>query len=145
MRFIFIISTILAAAIVLSCQRKSTTDAPLAVVVKYVSAEVEGLKEEARPYIDLQSVYSKHIKDAGVDYEKVWEDQMEFRRNVKGSIKMKSCFSFYEYDIDEVLADARSAVVTFKSRKEVGKNSVYGLTFINEKWIIVSIDHLENE
>ena len=127
----------------LSCQHKPKTESPLAVVVKYVSAEIKGLKEDARQYIDVQSVYSKHIKDEDVDYEKVWEDQLEFRKNVGASKKIESCFSFYEYDIEEVSTDTQIAIVTFKSRTELGDETVYELQLINDKWVIVSIDYLK--
>lgn len=142
MRSIFI-SGALTVVAMLSCQHKPKTESPLAVVVKYVSAEIKGLKEDARQYIDVQSVYSKHIKDEDVDYEKVWEDQLEFRKNVGASKKIESCFSFYEYDIEEVSTDTQIAIVTFKSRTELGDETVYELQLINDKWVIVSIDYLK--
>ncbi|HMJ68288.1 MAG TPA: hypothetical protein VK508_05310 [Cyclobacteriaceae bacterium] len=128
-----------------SCKPEIKHEPPLAVVVKYITAEMKGLITDARPYIDVKKVYSKHIPDKNVDYEKIWEEQMSFRRQVSSTKKINSCPSFYDFDIEEIISSSTESTVILRSKKQPVKMDVYDLELTDRGWQIVDIDYSDDD
>jgi hypothetical protein len=136
-----IVTLIVIIVVMSSCKPEIKHEPPLAVVVKYIAAEMKGLTKEARLYIDVGKVYSKHIQGSDVDYEKVWEEQMTFRARLSNEKKINSCQAFYDFNIEEVMKNKTEATVIFTLKKQSKRTSVYDLELTDQGWRIVGINY----
>jgi len=135
--------------VILACG-KATVDnslimeSPLSSVVKLISAESLGNIDEAKKYINIERVYSKHINDT-LNAESLWREQVKFKSTENNSSKFTNQFKYYNYEISETISSPMKAKVSFipfnkdSSTKEIN----YSLEKENDVWKVIDIEYIK--
>jgi hypothetical protein len=117
-------------------------ESPLSSVVKLMSAESFGHLEEAEKYIDVESVYSKHLDDT-IDVKSIWKQQIDFKTSLNKTSKFTGHFKYFQYKIKETINDNEASVLFIPNNEESKiKEIKYSLIVQDGRWKVVQIDYL---
>lgn len=130
---------------VFSCNKtQEHKESPFIIVVKLLSAEQKLDYNEAQKYIDVDKVYSKYL--GSKDPEKEWKELLQFNYNLGKDPKFSNSIDFYKYDITEnITKEDATVVLTEKDIEAPIKKIIYKLDFLQNQWIVTSIDYIKNE
>lgn len=128
--------------VVFGCNNKKnlqTKNSPLASVVKLNAAEFLLDYEEAKNYIDINSVYGAKNQTDNLSPEQRWKKLVSF---MSGSTDKKFTrqFQYYNYDIIENVHLSKAEVM-FKPKSNANMSIIYKLELRNNVWIVYEIDY----
>ncbi|MFQ9317640.1 MAG: hypothetical protein ACLS8C_13925 [Dysgonomonas mossii] len=111
-------------------------------VVKLLSAEQRLDYNEAKIYIDVSKVYSKY--DGVKNPENEWMKLLQLNYNLGKDKKISNNIDYYKYNIEEVISKKKATVSLIdKDTNKSIKKIVYSLEFIENRWIVVSIEYIK--
>jgi hypothetical protein len=147
---IYISVAILISSVFFACNQAqnygSIIESPLAVVVKFESAQSIRDYETAKTLFNLESVYGKIAKESNMSAEIFWKQLVEFNYSIgNSSPKFSTCFPFQNYTIKEKVGN-KTSVVQFinKDKNAPIKEIKYTLSQTNQSnWIISTIDYIK--
>lgn len=135
---------LLAVFTLFSCQvenKRGIDGSPLAVVVKFISAESFRDTIEAKKHLNLDKVYSKFIDNENKTANEVWKSKLRFEYALSNDNKFTNHFNFSKYTFNEVIENNKSRVVFISKNKEDSMESIEYSLELNESnnWVIVDI------
>lgn len=143
---------LLVPLLFISCNQmendKNIIDSPLAIVVKFESAQSFRDYETAKQFFNLESVYGKLAEKSNINVEEMWKQFVEFNYSMgNSSSKFTNCFPYHNYKI-VVTENEKSSTIQLISKNIDSpiKEIKYTLNLIdNNKWIITQIDYLKSK
>jgi len=138
-KFLILLWLILVA---ISCNNKKNMQAqnsPLATVVKLQTAEFLMDYDEAKKYIDINSVYGRENLVDSLSPEQAWIEMVTFMSNSTDK-KFTRQFKYFDYDVIETM-DGNKAEVFFKPKNIANKGITYKLELRKNNWIVYEIDY----
>lgn len=125
-----------------SCSNQVYKETPFMTVVKLLSAEQRLDYNEAKIYIDVSKVYSKY--DGVKNPENEWMKLLQLNYNLGKDKKISNNIDYYKYNIEEVISKKKATVSLIdKDTNKSIKKIVYSLEFIENRWIVVSIEYIK--
>lgn len=126
----------------ISCNTNKTMQAknsPLATVVKLQSAEFLMDYDEAKNYIDINSVYGGKSLSDSLSPEQAWIEMVSFMANSTDK-KFTRQFKYFDYDVIETINENK-AEVFFKPKNSANKGITYKLELRKNNWVVYEIDY----
>jgi hypothetical protein len=117
-------------------------ESALAIVVKLISAEKVANIDEAKKYIDVESLYGG-LTDT-ISAESIWEKKVLFFYKLGKNKKFTNNFPYHDYIIKEEYKEAE-AKITFEATNDEDPviKIIYSLEIDKQKWRVVKIDYVK--
>ena len=120
-------------------------EGPLAVVIKLIDSEENLDFEEARKYIDLNSVYGSLTNGDNSSHDDIWKEFLETKYNVGKMKKFSNKFKYRNFIIIESIKSNEFAEVSFSAKNKGAKiqKILYELAIMDASWKVIKIGYVK--
>ncbi|WP_316793739.1 hypothetical protein [Pedobacter frigoris] len=137
------IKILILLTLLVSCNNKvSKINSPLVSIIQLQSSENAGEFNEAKKYQDINKLYGKYAEELSVTPEKYWKDIVTASNKLAGDKKFSNQFSYFDYNIEEIVDGNRAKVVfNNKSKLDRVQSIIYDLKLVDSTWVLQEIGY----